>query len=165
MSIAAEITLGLATFFCALVAGFLFAFAVVVMPGIRRLADRDFLRAFQVMDRVIQRGQPLFGVVWIGSVVAMVAGLALGLRPAAGPDMTLLALAGAACLAGVQLPTFLVNIPLNNELQALDVNKAEETAVRAFRQRFEARWTRWNAIRTAVAAATAAMLVTVLVRY
>lgn len=165
MTNAAEITLGLATFFCALVAGFLFAFAVVVMPGIRSLADRDFLRAFKVMDRVIQRGQPLFGLVWIGSIAAMVAGLALGLMPGAGPDTRLLALTAGAYLAGVQLPTFLVNIPLNNALQALDVDTTDEAAVRAFRVRFEARWTRWNAIRTAVAVATTAMLVAVLVRY
>ena len=59
MPIAAEIALGLASFFCSLVAGFLFAFAVVVMPGIRHLGDREFLLAFQEMDGVIQRGQPL----------------------------------------------------------------------------------------------------------
>jgi uncharacterized membrane protein len=37
-----------------LVAGFLFAFAAVIMPGIRSLGDRAFIRAFQVIDRVIQ---------------------------------------------------------------------------------------------------------------
>lgn len=165
MLLAAQITLGSATFFCALVAGFLFAFAVVVMPGIRSLSDRDFLRAFKVIDRVIQRGQPLFGLVWGGSVAAMVVGLALGLMPSAGPDMRLLALTAVGYLVGVQLPTFLVNIPLNNALQALDVDTADEPTVRAFRVRFEPRWNRWNAIRTAVAVATTAMLVTVLVRY
>ncbi|MGB5425029.1 MAG: hypothetical protein WBN03_22880, partial [Desulfobacterales bacterium] len=59
----------LATFLCSLVAGFLFAFSVVVMPGIRSLNDREFIRAFQVMDRVIQNNQPIFMLVWIGSVV------------------------------------------------------------------------------------------------
>ena len=36
----------LATLLCALVAGFLFAFAVVVMPGIATLDDTGFLRGF-----------------------------------------------------------------------------------------------------------------------
>jgi uncharacterized membrane protein len=39
----------LAAFFCSLVAGFLFAFAAVVMPGIRRLDDGAFIRAFQAI--------------------------------------------------------------------------------------------------------------------
>lgn len=55
-----QISLGLATLLCSLVAGFLFSFAIVVMPGISDLNDREFLRAFQVMDRVIQNNQPVF---------------------------------------------------------------------------------------------------------
>jgi uncharacterized membrane protein len=42
-----------ATFLCSLVAGFLFAFAAVVMPGIRSLNDGNFIRAFQVIDHVL----------------------------------------------------------------------------------------------------------------
>ena len=62
----------LAAFLCSLVAGFLFAFAVVVMPGIRRLNDKEFIRAFQVMDRVIQNNQPSFMLVWVGSVITLI---------------------------------------------------------------------------------------------
>lgn len=36
-----------ATILCTMVAGLLFAFAVVTMPGIKRLSDREFIRAFQ----------------------------------------------------------------------------------------------------------------------
>ncbi len=49
-----QIALIAATFLCSLVAGFLLAFAIVAMPGIGSLSDREFIRAFQVMDRVIQ---------------------------------------------------------------------------------------------------------------
>ena len=69
----------LATFLCSLVAGFLFTFAVVVMPGIRSLGDREFIRAFQVMDRVIQNNQPIFMLVWVGSVLVLIATVALGI--------------------------------------------------------------------------------------
>ena len=74
-----EIALILATFLCSLVAGLLFAFASVVMPGIRSLNDREFIRAFQVIDGVIQNNQPLFVLVWIGSVVALVTSAVLGI--------------------------------------------------------------------------------------
>ena len=68
----------LAAFLCSLVAGFLFAFTFVVMPGIRSLNDREFIRAFQVMDGIIQDNQPTFVLVWVGSVVALVTSAVLG---------------------------------------------------------------------------------------
>ena len=55
-----QITFIFATFLCSLVAGFMFAFSVVVMPGIKSLNDREFIKAFQVMDRIIQNNQPIF---------------------------------------------------------------------------------------------------------
>jgi len=73
-----QIALILAIFLCSLVAGFLFAFAIVVMPGIRSLNDRQFIRAFQVMDRVIQNNQPIFVLVWLGSVVALAVSAVFG---------------------------------------------------------------------------------------
>ena len=48
------------TLLCALVTGFIFTYSVVVMPGFAKLDDRDFIRAFQVTDGVIQNNQPLF---------------------------------------------------------------------------------------------------------
>ena len=164
MSMAALIALGLAAFLCSLVAGFLLAFAVVVMPGIRNLGDREYLRAFREIDGVIQRGHPLFGLVWLGSVVVLVVGLGLGLGQVVGFDRMLLVLATGIYLLGVQLPTFIVNVPLNNELQAMDVDVANESACRSARNRFEPRWNRWNTIRTALAALTSALLILFLIR-
>jgi uncharacterized membrane protein len=51
-----EAFLILAAVLCSLVAGFLFAFATVVMPGIKSLDDGSFIRAFQVIDGVIRKG-------------------------------------------------------------------------------------------------------------
>jgi uncharacterized membrane protein len=164
MSVAAQITVVLAAFLCSLVAGFLFAFAVVIMPGIRNLDDGAFLRAFQEMDGVIQRGNPLFGLVWVGSVLAMVACLALAVGQVAGLERTLLVLAGTIYLLGVQLPTFVINIPLNNQLQVLDIEGTDEATLRSARESFEPRWNRWNALRTALAVLASAMLVVFLIR-
>ncbi len=72
-----QIAMLVATFLCSLVAGFLFAFAVMVMPGIGTPNDREFIRAFQVIDGVIQNNQPLFLLVWGGSALALVAAVAL----------------------------------------------------------------------------------------
>ena len=48
-----DVALILSILSCSLVAGFIFIFAIVVMPGISKLNDKDFIRAFQVTDAVI----------------------------------------------------------------------------------------------------------------
>lgn len=159
-----EILLVLATLLCSLVAGFLFAFAVVAMPGIGRLEDGPFLRAFQEMDGIIQRGQPLFGLVWIGSVAALLGATALGIAQLSGVDRTLLAVAASTYLLGAQLPTVMVNIPLNNEVQALVISEMHDAALLSARDRFERRWNRWNATRTVCAIVASAILLTLVQR-
>jgi len=156
--------LTLATFLCSLVAGFLFAFATVVMPGIRRLEDREFIRAFQVIDGVVQDNQPLFVSVWVGSVLAVVAAGIFGLSALSGAERALLILAACVYLLGVQLPTATVNIPLNNGIQKLDPHAMDETARRRAREGFELRWNRWNAVRTACASLTSIVLTFLLLR-
>lgn len=157
-----ELTLMVAIFLCSLVAGFLFAFAVVVMPGIGRLGDGEFLRAFQVMDRVIQNNQPLFLLVWIGSAVALLAAAALGFGRLDGAGRLLMIAAALVYLLGVQLPTVAFNIPLNNRLQTLEIDRLDETARAAARQRFEARWLYWNSIRTVLASLASVLLIVLL---
>ena len=104
-----QIALILATFLCSLVAGFLFAFALVTMPGIRSLNDREFIRAFQVMDRVIQNNQPIFVLVWVGSVVALVTSAVLGIGQLDGAGSLLIIFTALTYLLGVQLPTVTIN--------------------------------------------------------
>lgn len=159
-----QIALILATFLCSLAAGFLFAFGIVVMPGIRDLNDREFIRAFQVIDRVIQNNQPIFMLVWLGSVVALLVSAVLGFGQLDGTGRLLIILATLAYLLGVQLPTVTINVPLNNQLQTLDVDGMDETALKAARNAFEPSWNRWNAIRTAVASLASALLMILLVR-
>lgn len=157
-------TLVLAAFLSSLLAGFLFAFAVVVMPGIKTLGDASYLRAFQVMDRVIQNNQPLFMLVWVGSAVTLVAAAVLGFsRPDSVVKVVLVA-AVAVHFLGIQLPTATINIPLNNELQALDVSTLDDAALQAARDRFEPRWNRWNVIRTIAACSIALVLICLLLR-
>lgn len=145
-------------------AGFLFAFAVVAMPGLRHLGDGEFLRAFQVMDRVIQDNQPLFMLVWVGSVVALLAAAVLGLMQLQGSGRLLLVAATLVYLLGVQLPTVAINIPMNNAVQTLDVAAMDGPARAAARERFEARWNRWNQVRAVLAIVAAALLLVTLTR-
>ncbi len=159
-----QIGLTLAILLCSLVAGLVFTFAVVTMPGIGTLNDREFLRAFQVMDRVIQNNQPVFMLVWVGSVISLVATCLIGFRQVTGTEQMLLVAAAAVYLLGVQLPTVVVNVPLNNQVQALDVTELDEQTLAAAREDFEAPWTRWNTIRTVLACLAVAMLIVLALR-
>ena len=152
-----------AAFLCALVAGLLFAFAVVVMPGIRRLDDGAFIQAFQAIDRVIQNRQPLFMSVWVGSVLALVAAAVLGVSALNGLDRLLIVVAALLYLLCVQVPTFAINVPLNNRIQKLDPDSMNETTRKRAREAFEPRWNKWNAIRTVGASVASIMLMLLLV--
>ena len=127
------------------------------MPGLKTLDDVSFIRAFQAVDRVIRNNQPLFVFVWVGSVLAIVAATILGFRTVTGVDRVLI-IAALVYLLGVQAPTMTINIPLNNQLQKLDVATMTGTASRRARERFEARWNRWNVIRTMCASVVSALL-------
>ena len=152
------------TLLCSLVAGFVFAWAVVVMPGIGSLSNRDFLRAFQVMDRVIQNNQPVFGLVWMGSVIALLASAVLGFGQLDVTGRLLMMSAVLLYLLGVQLPTFTINVPLNNRVQTFEIDAMDEAAQAAGRRDFESRWNRWNRIRTVLASLVSVLLMILLLR-
>ena len=140
------------------------AFAVVVMPGIKTLSDREFIRAFQVMDGIIQNNQPIFVLVWVGSIVSLVASAVLGVGQLEGVERWLVISAVLAYLLVVQLPTFTINVPLNNKLQMLNVDELDETAQKAARMDFEPRWLLWNSIRTTFACLVSSLLIILLLR-
>ncbi|REJ76110.1 MAG: DUF1772 domain-containing protein [Acidobacteria bacterium] len=146
-----DLLLPAAALLCTLVAGFLFAFAIVVMPGIGALGDLEFLRSFKAMDLVIQNNHPVFIIVWVGSAFAAIAAGVLSVWQMEGIERILVVAASAVYILGVQVPTAVVNVPLNNRLQALDLEKLSEKELAEERARFEIPWLRWNWLRTVIA--------------
>ena len=136
---------------CSLVGGFIFTYAVVVMPGLSKLNDKDFLRAFQVTDAVIQNKQPLFMFTWIGSIVAMLTTLLVSLVSVGLPETWLILLIGVAYLLGVQGITVAIHIPLNNHIQKIEIDALNNDTLANERLKFETRWNFFNYIRTSIA--------------
>ena len=159
-----NIALLLSALLCALVAGLVLTFAIVVMPGIRSMGDRDYLMAFKVIDRVIQNNQPVFVLVWLGSAVTVLVATVMGFWRLEGLDRILLVIAGVIYIFGVQVPTVTINVPINNRLQAQDLDALTEAELRAIAETYENRWLRWNTIRTVVATLTTVLLLVLLVR-
>ena len=159
-----HLMLMLSIILCSLVAGLLFAFAVVVMPGIAKLDDKEYLLAFKHMDGIIQDNHPLFILVWAGSILSVIITLIMGIMDLSGTDIYLLSFASALYFFGVQLPTFRFNIPLNNSLQKMDIETLEDSDAALSRAGFEIPWNRWNRIRTINSIISVSMLLLLLIR-
>lgn len=158
-----KFSLVVATLLSCLVAGFLFAFAIVVMPGIGQLKDEEFVRAFQRMDGIIQKNQPVFMLVWVGSIVMVFLTLILGYGHLSEGHFAVLVLASLLYLGLVQVPTFVVNVPLNNQIQAFDTMAQTENRVAMIRLIFERRWNRWHVFRTIFACVSSLVFLTLLI--
>ena len=88
--------------------------------------------------------------------MAVIATALLGLGRLDGPARVLLLLAAFAYMAGVQMLTAAVNVPLNNRLQAVNVDALDPATQQRARLDFEPRWNRWNAVRTIIASLASA---------
>jgi uncharacterized membrane protein len=143
-----------ATLTAGLSAGLFFTWANAVMPGLRRIDDRAYVAAMQGMNVAIVN--PLFLLVFLGAPVLTTVAGALHLaadRRAALPWIV----AGLVFGTAVLVITFVVNVPLNNALDAAG-EVASESGAAAVRTAFEARWVRWNLVRAIAAAAGFACL-------
>lgn len=116
-------------------AGLFFAFTIAVMPGLRSVDDGAFVATMNSINRAIVN--PVFLLVFVGSFVVSAITAVLALIAGDGTLGWLSAAAAVVYLVGVLGLTGRVNIPLNDAL-ARDQNRAA----------FEARWVRWNAVRT-----------------
>ena len=148
-----------ATFLCSLTAGFLLAFSIIVMPAINTLENSAFIDAFQRMDSIIQKGLPLFMLMWVGSAVSLLITMGLGFFHLSSSKLGVLVFCTIAYLIAVQLSTALINIPLNNQLQTMDCQNATDEALIKARSQFEVRWNKWNQRRSVVAILVSLLLI------
>ena len=146
-----DISLIFAILFCSLVGGFIFTYSIIVMPGLSNLNNKDFLKAFQATDAVIQNNQPLFMSTWVGSIVAILTTILISLATVGLSEAWLVVLAGAAYLLGVQGITVAIHIPLNNHIQKLNIEELNDKTLADERLKFETKWNFFNKIRTGIA--------------
>ena len=157
-----DIALIFSILFCSLVGGFIFTYAIVVMPGLSNLNDKDFLRTFQVTDAIIQNKQPLFLFIWIGSIVAILTTVLVSLLIVGLKETWLIVLIGVAYLLGVQGITIAIHIPLNNHIQKLKIQEQNDKTLADERLKFETKWNFFNTIRTGIAISVSGLLLILL---
>jgi uncharacterized membrane protein len=132
------------------------------MPGLSKLNDKDFLRAFQVTDEVIQNNQPLFIFTWIGSIFAMLITILVSVTSVGLSETWLIVLIGVAYLLGVQGITVAIHIPLNNGIHKVKIEELNDEKLADERLKFETKWNFFNYIRTSVAVSVSVLLLIVL---
>ena len=147
---------------CTLVTGFILTYAVVVMPGISKLEDKEFIRAFQVTDGVIQNNQPLFILTWLGSVNSVICTILSSIIIVGLLEALLIIFVGAVYLFGVQGITISVHLPLNNRIQKMNINKMNYQTLSEERKKFETKWNYFNNIRTGIAFSVSLILLLII---
>ena len=145
------------TLLCGLVTGIILTYAIIVMPGLSRLDDRTFIRAFQVTDEIIQNRQMVFMLVWLGSIFLVVCTMGIAFLGLNGNIRWLIIVAGAVYLLGVQGITIFIHLPLNDHIQRVKVDEVDDETVHEQRLIFETKWNFFNRARTALGFCATAM--------
>ena len=135
------------------------------MPGFSKLEDKEFLRAFQVTDGVIQNNQPLFMLTWVGSIISVLSVMAISILSLGLSEAWIIFVVGLIYLLGVQGITVSIHLPLNNHIQKIDTNNMNNQSLNEERTNFEMRWNYFNKIRTFIAfSASLSFLLILMVR-
>jgi len=157
-----EISLISSALLCSLVAGITLVFAIVVMPGISKFEDKEFLKAFQLIDGVIQNNQPLFLLVWLGSIISVLVTILSSILTLGFLDSLIVICVCSIYLFGVQGITIPIHLPLNRRIQNLDINHLDKDKLKEERTKFENKWNYFNKIRTGLALFVSLMLLIII---
>ncbi len=140
------IILIIATLSSGLMAGLFYAWSVSVTPGLAQVGNANYLQAFQSMNRAILN--PVFFIVFIGSAILLPLLSYLYYQSPVNARFWYILLATGLYLVGVIAVTIFGNVPLNNTLEALQVESMSPEQMTSFRLGFENTWNKLNSIRT-----------------
>jgi uncharacterized membrane protein len=127
-------------------AGVFYTFSNSVMPGLDAINPDHAIRAMQSINRKILN--PVFLTTFVGTPIAAVVTGVLLLVLEETPAATLSFLAAAAYALGAFAPTAIVNVPMNQALDAAEVPSDVREAAKLWSS-YSLRWTRWNTLRAA----------------
>lgn len=136
--------LALAIFLTGLSAGLFYAWAVSVIPGTQKISDSAYLEAMQSINRAILN--PAFYLSFMGSLLFL--SLAAITQYSSGLGFWLILAAGILYLTGTMGVTMFGNVPLNDQLEVLNLAELGPDQQAAFRVKFENAWNRLHMIRT-----------------
>jgi uncharacterized membrane protein len=128
-----------------LTAGLCFTWSNAITPGLGRLDDTGFLKAFQAMNRAIIN--PSFLIVFMGPSLLLFVN-AFVFKNSSQFTFTSYLVAAILFFIGVGLVTVFKNVPLNELLDKTVLETASAVELSELRITFEQPWNRWHIIRT-----------------
>jgi uncharacterized membrane protein len=145
-SVARPLTLTLATLTTGLIAGFFYAYASSVTLGHALLPDEQYIQAMQAINATVRNG--VFAFSFFGAVVSLLLTLAVHAPRPRSRRFVLVALAAVFYIGGAFMVTFLINVPMNEELARVSVGELGPAALERVREGYEGPWNFWNGVRT-----------------
>lgn len=127
-----------------LTAGLCFTWSNAVTPGIGRLDNLSFLKAFQAMNRAIINVK--FMIVFFGPVLLLF--LNTYLFKGNNTGFWLFLAAAMLFFIGIGLVTIFGNVPLNEVLDKSNLEALSKIELQTLRDNFEKPWNRLHTIRT-----------------
>ena len=146
-----DISLFFTILLSALVTGFILTYALVIMPGLSKLDDKEFIKVFQVTDGIIQNNQPIFILIWVGSIMSVLITIITSILSLGILDAWIIIFVGIVYLLVVQGITISIHLPLNKSIQNIDINSSNSETLSKMRKSFETKWNYFNNVRTVVA--------------
>ena len=144
ISVFRALMLGGATLTTGLVAGVFYAYGVSVDLGLAAQPDGSYVATMQEINERIQN--PLFFASFFGAVLLLLAALVVHLPRLRSGRFRLISLACLLYIAGGFLLTAIVNVPMNDQLAAVDPD-APARVLSQVRGAYEGPWDFWNGVR------------------
>ncbi len=139
-------SLFLAILLTGLSAGLFYAWEVSVIPGTRRIPDRSYLETMQSINRAILN--PAFFVVFFGSLLFLLGNSYLQYKEAVNLSFWIIAGATITYLIGTLGVTVMGNVPMNEALDAVNLNDLKSVELHHTRMAYEGKWNQWHSVRT-----------------
>jgi uncharacterized membrane protein len=125
-------------------AGLFYAWSVSVIPGTKKIDDLSYLHTMQSINREILN--PAFFLVFFGSLIALICSTYL-IYSVSVKGFWFLATAALTYLVGTLGVTGIGNVPLNNELEALNISSLSPKEISEFRRYYEMHWNKFHTYR------------------
>jgi len=130
-----------------LMAGFFYGFSVCVMPGLDDTDPQIAISAMQAINTAVRN--PVFFVTFFLTPVVSLVSAVLYWKAAQNRVAIIMAAAALAYVAGVIVPTSMVNVPMNEALGLIDLAALSDSLQQVWVD-YSKPWTHWNTMRTIV---------------
>jgi uncharacterized membrane protein len=137
-----------------LVAGIFFAFSTFVMTALGRLPAPKSIAAMQSINVAVLN--PAFFSVFFGTGLVSLALAIIALAEWSPPASAYLVAGALLYIVGSLLVTIIFNVPLNNQLKAVNAESSEGASLWAS---YLTTWTAWNTVRTVASVAASTIFV------